>query len=95
MPLTPDTEIEVARLLKASATAHLTFRQYQPHKRMHNGQLQTQTGDPLQARAALESAQAIRAEAHALDPEHVAQAWAFEPVKHDELEAFYAQQLSR
>lgn len=59
-------------------------------------------GDAATTRVAIEAALTLREQAHSLDPDHVSPAWAAEQAKtprgkdtHDELIAFYRQQLNR
>ena len=95
MPLAPEIEQQVAQYLRDASSAHLVYRQYLPHKRLHNGRLQIEQGDPFQARAALEKARDARIAAHDIDPDHLALAWGAEAIGHDEMVDFYAAQLAR
>lgn len=83
MPVSDD----VAELLANSRAAHLAWRTAKTAK------------DPVEARAQLQNAADDRAEAHALDPDHTAPAWADElaitKFNHAELTDFYTKQLEK
>lgn len=83
--ITPASEA-VADLLERSHVAHVAYRDA------------IRAGDPpALATVNLVNAQRHRLSAHALDPDHTDPAWTADAAKypHDELVAFYAQQLAR
>lgn len=86
-------DAEIAQLLAASTAAHVRYRQFSPHQRQHNGKLQQESGDAIEARAALDAAYQFRLRAHEMDPLHDAQIWQDEPVADTDLMDFYRQQL--
>jgi hypothetical protein len=87
--------LEVARLLDASRREHERYRQHMPRmSTVPGGYPIPQGGSPDDARAALVDARNLRVQAHNADPDHTAPAWASDVVPHDELMAYYAQQLA-
>lgn len=83
---TPATTESIADLLERSHAAHTAYREA------------IRAGQPTAlATIELVNAQRHRLVAHALDPDHTDPAWAAEALKypHEDLVAFYAQQLAR
>lgn len=88
-------EFSIAEILAASRQAHLEYREAVPRRVAGHPQTVVAEGDAAKARAALERARDLRQQAHDLDPAHVDHAWHAEASTHphDELMAFYADQL--
>lgn len=84
--------------LDASHRAHLRYHDALPRQTaMPGGPLIVAGGHAGLARLSLEEAQRERAAALALDPDRIDQAWRDEAAQfpHDELMAFYQEQLTR
>lgn len=92
--------MSVADLLRLSREAHQRYRDAVPRRvpqGPEGGATVAVDGDTSVAREALFDAYSFRVEAHAADPAQTDPAWRDEPVTHDhdDLLAFYVEQLAR